>query len=197
MKRASDPTWLDFFCIYWLLAWERESARVHTLFVNWIFWRKIQFIAELRLEHWWSKILGWPEVIWHTPPHNLPKNMHYVILIQEAHGSWLAQLSEIATADVIYATFFQSCHCNQWKAQHLSSSWFWTRRAFIIIIFAIYRYGSQWCMTVWTSSQSRFNSRIDMKFDENLPSGLCREVQQYHDFIHVYSTGARKITLRE
>ena len=36
----------------------------------------------------------------------------------------------------------------------------------VVVVFAIYGHHSQWSVTIWLNSQSRFNSRIDVKFGE-------------------------------
>ena len=117
-----------------------------------------------KLEHWRSNILGWPELILHTPPLNLPKNLGYVILIQEAHGSGLAHLSEIATADMqrLYMQYFPVMSL-QLMTHHLSSSWFWTRRVFIIIFLP--HMGITVNGACPFERQSRFNGRVDTKSD--------------------------------
>ena len=56
--------------------------------------------------------------------------------------------------------------------------------------FTIYRHNNGWSVTIWTNSQSRFNSRVDISFGGNWQNGVWTEVvEQYHDFIHVYSIG--------
>ena len=40
------------------------------------------------------------------------------------------------------------------------------KNVLIIIFFTIYGHDSQWSVTIGTNSQSRFNSRIDVKFGE-------------------------------
>ena len=39
-----------------------------------------------------------------------------------------------------------------------------------------YGHDSQWSMAIWTNSQSRFNSRMDMKFGGNWPTSFWRDL---------------------
>ena len=81
---------------------------------------------------------------------------------QEAHGPWLAHLSEIATVDMQMLCDIFSNTVTKVSLQLMKGSSFWTVLRFeaeecvFYYFFTIYGHDSQWSMTIWTSSQSPF-----------------------------------------
>ena len=85
---------------------------------------------------------------------------------QEAHWPWLAHLSEIATADMqMLCNIFHILLLQLMKGSSFEQFLVLKKKNVFFII-----------MTIWTNSQSCFNSRVDMKFSGNWPSGFWREV---------------------
>ena len=111
--------------------------------------------------HWSSNSFffwHWYEYIW---------NEFSPSLEQEAHGSWVAHLSDIATADM-------QMLCNIFpilSSQLMKTSSF---NQFLILKKNIIWHDSQWSVIIWTNCQSHFNSRINVKFGGKWLSGFRR-----------------------
>ena len=100
---------------------------------------------------------------------------------QEAHGPWLANLSEIATADMQML-----CNIFPILSLQLMKIIIWAvlglkKNVFFFFFFYPYLtiYGR---VTIWANSQSCFNSGI-VEIGQLISD---------HDFIHVYGIGARE-----
>ena len=117
---------------------------------------------------------------------------------QEAHRQRFTHLSEIATADTgmqMLCNIFPILSLQLMKGSSFEQVMVLKKKNvfFYYHYFKIYGHDSQWSMTIRTNSQSRFNSRIDIKLGGNWPTDFWRQsVQQYHDFIHVYSIGGKE-----
>ena len=111
------------------------------------------------------------------PKFSMSKNLK---LIQEAHRPQLAHLSEKPVSHCRFSDVMQ----------HLSNPTIATNEGpsleqfsvlkkknvfFYYHYFTIYGHDSQWSVTIWTNSQSCFNSRIDMKLGRKRPNDFWRE----------------------
>ena len=100
------------------------------------------------------------------------------ILKQKVQRPQLTYLSEIATADM-------QMLCNTFPILSLKLMKGSSFEQFLVLkkpivffychYFTIYGHDSQWSVTIWTNSQSRFNSRISMKLGGNWPTDFWRE----------------------